>query len=74
MKIFIDLAIKFDQSNWPRDPQLALIDTLLEKHPELYIILQKDIQKDTRTNYLGRKDTPSIEQIIRAAIFKEIKK
>ena len=74
MKIFNDLLLQFEQSNWARDPQLALIDTLLNKHPELYKILQNDILKDTKSNELGRKDTPSIEQIVRAGIYKEIKK
>ncbi len=74
MKIFNDLVLQFNQSNWARDPQLALIDSVLEKHPELYKIFKSDIVKNTKTTKFGRKDTPSVEQIVRAGIFKEIKK
>lgn len=74
MKIFNELALQFNHTNWARDPQLALIDTILDNHPELYKILQGDIIKNTKTTEFGRKDTPSVEQIVRAGIFKEIKK
>lgn len=73
MKLFEELKLKFEQPNWARDPELGLIDTILDEHPELLTILQADIAKGTTTNIFGRKDTPSVEQIVRAAIYKELK-
>ena len=73
MKIFEDLKLKFEQPNWANDPELGLVDTILEKHPELLKILQADISRGTSTSIFGRKGTPSVEQIVRAAIYKELK-
>lgn len=73
MKLFEELKLKFDQPNWARDPELGLIDTILDEHPELLVILQADITKGTTSSVFGRKDTPSVEQIVRAAIYKELK-
>ena len=73
MKLFEDLKLKFEQPNWARDPELGLVDTILDEHPELLAILQTDIVKGTTESVFGRKDTPSVEQIVRAAIYKELK-
>jgi len=73
MKLFEQLQLKFEQPNWARDPELGLIDAILDEHPELLTILQADIAKGTTTSIFGRKDTPSVEQIVRAAIYKELK-
>jgi transposase, IS5 family len=50
-----------------------LIDTVLESYPHLIKILQADITKGVKNSPFGRKDTPSVEQIVRAAIYKEMK-
>ncbi len=65
--------MKFEQPNWARDPELSSVDTILDEHPELLTILQADITKGTTRSIFGRKDTPSVEQIVRAAIYKELK-
>lgn len=73
MKLFEDFKIKFEQPNWARDPELGLLDTILEKHPFLYKLLSADITKGCKDSVFGRGDTPSVEQIVRAAIYKELK-
>jgi len=73
MKLFEDFQLKFDQPNWARDPELGLIDTILDQHPNLYELLSKDITKGCKESVFGRGDTPSVEQIVRAAIYKELK-
>ena len=73
MKLYEELKLKFEQPNWSRDPELSLVDTILDEHPELLTILQADITKGTTRSIFGRKDTPSVEQIVRAAIYKELK-
>lgn len=35
-KILNDLKLRFENPNWALDPELALIDTVLEQHPELF--------------------------------------
>jgi len=42
-KILNDLKLKFDNPNWALDPEFALIDTVLEQHPELIEIVKGDI-------------------------------
>ena len=41
-KILNDLKLKFDNPNWALDPELALIDTVLEQRPGLFEILKED--------------------------------
>jgi IS5 family transposase len=72
MKLFQPLVLKFEEANWSRNPEFGLLDTLLEAHPELYKIVEQDITGGRSGNNLGRGDSPSIEQIVRAALYKEI--
>jgi IS5 family transposase len=53
---------------------LALIDTVLEQHPELYEIVKEDIKTIGKDSEAGRQDSPTLEQIVRAALYKEMKK
>ncbi|HZL10428.1 MAG TPA: ISNCY family transposase, partial [Prolixibacteraceae bacterium] len=64
MKLFEDFKIKFEKPDWSRDPELGLIDTILEQHPHLVVLLQEDITRGQKTSVFGRKDTPSVEQIM----------
>jgi len=73
MKLFEDFTIKFEKPNWSRDPELCLTDTILEKHPNFIVLLQEDITKGKNQNIFGRKDASGVEQIVRAAIYKELK-
>jgi IS5 family transposase len=49
------------------------MDTILEQHPELIRILKPDITRGEKQSNFGRQDMPSVEQIVRAAIYKELK-
>lgn len=73
-KILNDLKLKFDNANWALDPELALIDTVLEQHPELFEIVKTDIKAAAKSSEAGRQDSPTLEQIVRAALYKEMKK
>ena len=73
MKLFEDFKIKFEKPDWSRNPELGLIDTIIEQHPHLVALLAEDITRGQKASVFGRKDTPSVEQIVRAAIYKELK-
>lgn len=73
MRAFEDFKIKFEKPDWSRNPEFALIDTILEKHPHLVALLAEDITRGQSSGVFGRKDTPSVEQVVRAAIYKELK-
>jgi IS5 family transposase len=73
MKLFEPLTLKFEQANWARNPEFGLIDTILETHPDLIRMTKEDITAGCDEKQFGRKDTPSVEQIVRAALYKEIK-
>ena len=73
MKIFSDLLLKFEKPDWSKNPEFGLIDTILENHPELYDILKSDILSGVKESVFGRKDNPTVEQIMRAAIYKEMR-
>jgi hypothetical protein len=43
MKLFEDFKIKFERPDWSRDPELGLIDTILEQHPHLIALFYRKI-------------------------------
>lgn len=73
MKLFNDLALKFEKPDWKENPEFGLIDTILETHPEIITLVSNDLAELTKSTNYGRKDTPTVEQIVRAAIYKEMK-
>ncbi|KAF0238131.1 MAG: hypothetical protein FD181_1339 [Prolixibacteraceae bacterium] len=73
MRLFEDFKIKFERPDWSRDAELGLMDTILEQHPHLIALLEDDLTIGQKQSVFGRKDTPSVEQIVRAAIYKELK-
>jgi len=73
MQLFKDFKILFEKPNWKNDLELGLIDSVLENHPHIIATLGSGICERTGKKVFGRKDTPSIEQIVRAAIYKELK-
>jgi IS5 family transposase len=73
MKLFSALTLKFEKSDWALNPEFGLIDTLLEQHPELLLIVKEDIMGKEKESSFGRGDVPTVEQIMRAAIYKEMK-
>jgi len=74
MKILNDLTIRFENNIWSNSPQLAVIDVIIESNPQLIKIIAEDVTKNLKNNKFGRKDNPTVEQIFRLAIYKEIKK
>jgi len=73
MKLFEELTIKFERPDWSRNPEFGLIDTILEKHPDILLLMKEDIAGNSKDSPFGRGDVPSVEQIVRAAIYKEMK-
>jgi len=73
MQLFKPLMLKFEKPQWANNPELGLLDTILESHPKLLQFLEGDITQFDKSSVFGRQDTPSVEQIVRAALYKEIK-
>lgn len=73
MKLFETLQLKFEKADWSRNPAFGLVDTILELHPELLKMVEPDILSGSKASNFGRKDIPSVEQIFRAALYKEFK-
>src|SRR4030043_1774795 len=74
MKILNELRLKLVNQNWALDPELALIDTILNENPQLYEIIASDIMELNKSSEVGRQDSPTVEQGVRAALYKELKK
>src|SRR4030043_258362 len=74
MKILNELRLKLEKPLWALDPELAFIDTILNENPRLYEIIAPDIMELNKSSKVGRQDSPSVEQVVRAAIYKELKK
>lgn len=73
LKVFESFVLKFEKSDWSRNPEFGLLDIILETHPELILLVSDDILQDSKNSIYGRQDMPSVEQITRAAIYKELK-
>ena len=73
MKVFEELCLRFEQPLWAIAPDFAVMDVILEKHPQIIKLAQADVTAGLKNNGLGRGDTPSVEQIVRTAIYKELK-
>ena len=73
MKMFNDLVLRFEKPEWSHNPEFCLLDQLPETHPELYDHVKDDIMRGTKPNRFGRGDMPTVEQITRAALFKELR-
>ncbi len=71
MSLFTRWQTKCESTIWLKNPELGLFDTLLETHPELLDIVKEDITKGQKSSKFGRGDMPSVEQILRAAFYKE---
>ena len=74
MKILNELRLKLDNPSWALAPELALIDTILNENPRLYEIVAPDIMELNKSSTVGRQDSPTVEQVVRAALYKEMKK
>jgi len=74
MKLFNDLRLKLEKPIWALDSELALVDTILNENPKLYEIIAPDIMDLNRSSDKGRQDSPTVEQVVRAALYKELKK
>lgn len=73
MNLFSELTLKFEKPDWSRNPEFGLMDTILEQRLDLLDIIKDDITKGAKQSRFGRGDVPSVEQIMRAAIYKELK-
>jgi len=73
MELYEAWKLKFERPDWKRHPEFGLIDTILEKNPYLYGIIAPDIIDANKDSNYGRGDTPSVEQITRMALYKEMK-
>lgn len=73
MKLLNELKLQFEKGLWVLSPELAVMDTILNGHPDILEIVSKDITNGKEASVLGRQDMPTVEQVVRAAIYKEIK-
>lgn len=72
MKLLNELALTLENPYWLANTEFALLDTILTMRPEIYELVTNDFSAHTRKS-LGRKDSPTIEQILRGALYKEMK-
>ena len=73
MKLLNDLKLQFEKELWALSPELAVMDTILNQHPEICEMVKNDITMGRESSGFGRQDKPTVEQIVRAAIYKEMK-
>jgi IS5 family transposase len=62
-----------EQPAWHLDPELTLFDTIIHLHPDVLEPVTPDLLALGKNSQWGRQDSPSVEQVVRAAIYKEVK-
>jgi hypothetical protein len=60
-KIFNELLLKFEKSDWYSNSEFCLIDTLLESRPYIIIMLKSDIIGSERASTFRLQNTPSVK-------------
>jgi IS5 family transposase len=73
LKLLNDLKLQFEKELWALSPELAVMDTILNQHPEICEMVKNDITMGQESSSFGRQDKPTVEQVLRAAIYKEMK-
>jgi transposase, IS5 family len=73
MNMLTSFQAKTNQPLWHLNPELALCETVLTQCPEVIDLVKDDVLALGKQNGLGRQDSPSVEQVIRAAMYKEVK-
>ena len=68
MKLYNELKLRFDTPIWGLHPELALFDVLLDRNPHFVKLVSSDILSDIKESSFGRKDSPTVEQVLRACI------
>jgi hypothetical protein len=71
LKLFQLLVLKFECQNWVRNPEFGVLDTILEVHSESCNIVEADVREREKESDLGCDDSPSAEQIVHVALYKE---
>lgn len=72
MRLLNELALALESPHWALNREFALIDTILSMHPEIYEWVGRDFSGKAGKR-LGRQDSPTVEQILRGALYKEMK-
>lgn len=72
MRLLNELALTLENPNWGINTEFAVIDTILTMDPRIYEIVASDF-RGKESKRLGRQDSPTIEQILRGALYKEMK-
>ncbi len=49
------------------------MDSIINNHPEIIEMVKEEVSWGQEEKVLGRKDMPTVEQIVRAGMYKEIK-
>ena len=69
MKLLNELRLRLDNPKWVLDADLAVIDTILDENPRLYEIVGADLLELNKSSKRGRQDSPTVEQVVRAALY-----
>lgn len=73
MQLFEAFQLRFEKPDWSRSPEFGVIDLILEDNPHLIKLVENEVIGDTPVSHMGRQDSPSVEQVLRAGIFKEVR-
>jgi hypothetical protein len=68
------LKLQFEKELWALSPELAVMDSIINNHPEIIEMVKGEVTGGQEEKVLGRKDMPTVEQVVRAEIYIYIKR
>ena len=74
MDIYDNLRFELEKPLWSKAPAFLVIDIILVNNPHIIDIVKSDVLAGLKNNGMGRGDVPTVEQILRAAIYKDLRK
>lgn len=73
MNLPFTLISKLQDTAWQAFPSLAVIDEILLLHPEIVSHIKPEVEAGLKKNGMGRGDSPSAAEVLRCAIYKELR-
>ncbi len=73
MVILDTLLTKLRDKHWSPFPTLIIANEVLGVRPDIALLVKTEVEAGLKKNGLGRGDSPSVEEVVRLAIYKEVR-
>lgn len=72
MQLYCPLELELYEFDWYRKPELTVLDAIIEKYTEMVKFIADDVLALCKDSNYGRKNSFTVEQVLRGALYKEL--